>query len=252
MVEHPGDLVAVLGVDAHAALQDPAHRRRHRLVDLEPDGLAKPPPPELLLDRQHQIVGLVFLELEIGIARHPEEVRLVDRHAREEQVQVGGDDLLEQHEPARLDVDEAGQHGRHLDPGEALLLLVRVFHPDRHRQAQRADVGEGMAWIDRQGGQHGVDLVDEPLAEGGVVFRNVGVLDDLYPGVVQRRADLAEDVPLFQQQLAETLPDGRQLLGRGALARESPAPLSLLPAPSAPTRGSGRTHPCCWQRWPGT
>jgi len=68
VVEHAGDLVAVGRIDAHALLEDLAHRGRHGLVDFESDRVAKPPSPQLLFEGQHQIVGLVFLELQIGVA----------------------------------------------------------------------------------------------------------------------------------------------------------------------------------------
>ena len=89
--------------------QDLARRRRHRPLDLEPDRLAEAPPPELLLDRQQQVVGLVLLDREVGVAGDPEQVVLDDLHPGEQQVEVGLDDLVEQDEPVRLDLDQARQ-----------------------------------------------------------------------------------------------------------------------------------------------
>ena len=63
------------------ASEDLARRRRHRPLDLEPDRLAEAPPAELLLDRQEQVVGLVLLDREVGVAGHPEQVVLEDLHA---------------------------------------------------------------------------------------------------------------------------------------------------------------------------
>ena len=87
-VEHAGDLVAVLRLEAEAAQQQGARRRRHRPLDLEPDRLAESPAPKLLLDRHQQVVGLVLLDGEVGVAGDPEQVGLDDLHARE---QVLGD-----------------------------------------------------------------------------------------------------------------------------------------------------------------
>ena len=59
----PADLVAVVVAEA-----EPAERAGSRVaagidaLDLEPDGLAEPPPPQLLLDRQQEVVRLVLLE----------------------------------------------------------------------------------------------------------------------------------------------------------------------------------------------
>ena len=104
-VEHPADLVAVVLAETEAAQQQGARRGRHRPLDLEPDGRAEPTAPELLLDRQQQVVRLVLLDREVGVAGDPEEVVLHDLHAREQGVEVGLDDLVDEDEPRRLDLE---------------------------------------------------------------------------------------------------------------------------------------------------
>ena len=146
---------------------------------------------------------------------------LEDGHAGEEHVQVGRDHLLEQHELARLDLDETRQDGGHLDPSESLLLVVRVLHADCQRQAEGADVREGMAGVDGQRRQDRVDLVCEALADGFVVVGYVGVVDDADSGRVKFGADSLEDPVLLVQQFAEARPNRRQLLGGGLLAGRS-------------------------------
>ena len=54
--------------------------------------------PDLLLQRLQQVLGSVVVDLQVGIARHAEDVALQDAHAREEAAQVGGDDVLERDE----------------------------------------------------------------------------------------------------------------------------------------------------------
>ena len=54
---------------------------RHRALDLEPHRLAEAAPAELLLDGQEQVVRLVLLDRQVGVAGHPEQVRLEDLHA---------------------------------------------------------------------------------------------------------------------------------------------------------------------------
>ena len=61
------------------------------------DDLAEAPAPELVLDRLEQVVGLVG-DLEVGVARDPEQVVADDLHAREQRVEVLGDDVLERDE----------------------------------------------------------------------------------------------------------------------------------------------------------
>ena len=141
-VEHAPDLVAVVLAEADAPQQDLAGRRWHRPLDLEADGLAESPPAKLLLDRHEEIVGLVLLEREVGVARHPEQVVLEDIHPREQHVEVRLDDLVDQDEVIRLDFDEPRQDRWNLDPGEPGLARLRIAQPDRDREAQRRDVRE--------------------------------------------------------------------------------------------------------------
>ena len=151
----------------------------HRPLDLEADRLAEAPPSELLLDRHQQVVGLVLLDREVRVARHPEEVVLDDLHPGEQRVEVGLDDLVDQDEPARLDLDEARQDLGDLDPGEPGLVRLRVAEADGDRQAECRDVRERMARIDRERRQDRVDLLEEPLPELRVVLRDRRVVDEL-------------------------------------------------------------------------
>ena len=82
-VEHALDLVGVVLAQAEAAQEDRWRVGRHGPLDLQADRLAEPPPSELLLDRHEEVVGLVFLDREVGVAGHPEEVVLEDLHAAE-------------------------------------------------------------------------------------------------------------------------------------------------------------------------
>ena len=113
-VEHAADLVAVgLARDPGRAAAASRVAGRHRPLDLEADGLAEAPPPELLLDREQEVVGLVLLDREVGVAGDPEEVVLDDLHAEEQRVEVGLDDLVEEDEPrsARPRAGAAGSAG---------------------------------------------------------------------------------------------------------------------------------------------
>ena len=81
-------------------------------VDLEAHGPAEPAAAQLDLDRGEQVVGLLLLEGEVGVAGDPEREVLLDDHPREQLVEVGGDHLLEGHEPLAVGHDhEPGQHG---------------------------------------------------------------------------------------------------------------------------------------------
>ena len=81
-VEHAADFVAVAVFEVQAAQQQAARCGRHGSLDLETDRLAEAPAAELLLDGQQQVVGLVLLEGEVGVAGDPEEVVLFDDPSR--------------------------------------------------------------------------------------------------------------------------------------------------------------------------
>ena len=140
-VEHAPDLVGLIRVDAEAAAQDVAHLVGHRTLDLEANGLTEPATPELLLDRDHEIARVLLIQRDIGITRHPEQVVAEDLHAAEQDVQVRADDLVDEgvapsselvlRLPRQL--DEARQHGGHLDPREAALVRLRVTERDGDR-----------------------------------------------------------------------------------------------------------------------
>ena len=135
-VEHAANLVDVGGFKAEAARRRARVSCGHRSLDLETHDIAEAPPPQLLLDRQEQVVRLVLLDIEVGVAGHPEEVMGVDLHAGEERVKVGRDDPFEQHVRQWRDLPQARQHRRDLDAGEALLARGRsrtVTASDRER-----------------------------------------------------------------------------------------------------------------------
>ena len=159
--------------------------RRH----LEAHGPPEAAAAQLHLDRGQQVVGLVLVEHEVGVAGDPEGVVLADDHVGEQRPQLGGDDLLQGHEalPVGHD-DEARQQRGDLHPGHA-------FHPgDRGRHAhdeierQVRDVGEGVPGVDRQRREHREDLAVEDLGQVltvGVVER--GPVRHPHPGLGQRR-----------------------------------------------------------------
>ena len=99
-VEHARLVVDLVVGQIEPLDQTFAHPRLDVGPDLEPDHLAEAPAPELVLDRREQVVGLVG-DVEVGVARDPEEVVGDDLHAGEERVEMAGDDVLERHERRR-------------------------------------------------------------------------------------------------------------------------------------------------------
>ena len=97
-------------VDLEVLDQDVEHAPRHPLVDLQQRRRAVPQLAQALVDGLEQIVGLVFLNHHVGVADDAEDVRALDRRAREERLDVGADDVLEEHERRAT----AGQRRRQL------------------------------------------------------------------------------------------------------------------------------------------
>ena len=219
----PAHLVDLVGGHADAGEEDVPQGFRHRPFDLEADRLAEAAAPELLLDREEEVVGLVLLEGQVGVAGHAEEVVLLDLHALEEQVQVGLDDLVQQDEPVvadrltgdPLELQESGQDRRDLDPRESPDAGLGISQADGDRQGQGRDVREAMARVDREWRQDGVDLLDEPPSERRVVIRDFAVVEQLDPGATKVAAHVPIDRRVLLHELQHARSDRAQL-GRGA------------------------------------
>ncbi len=220
-IQHAPDVVAVVLAEADPAEEDLAGSRRHRAFDLESDGLAEAAPAELLLDGQEEIVGLVLFDRQVGVAGDPEEMVLEDFHAAEQDIEVRLDDLVEEDEVVRLDLDEARQDRRDLDAGKMSLAGLGVAEADGDRQAEGRDVREWVARIHGERGEHGVDLVEEPLAEGHVVLRDRGVVQDLDALGGERAANLRVQPAQILDEAQHSSPRGGQLFrSRSAVRRD--------------------------------
>ena len=97
-VERPLDLVHLVLRHLETGDQTGAHRPRGGSRHLEPNGVAEAPAAELRLHGLEQVVGVVG-ELEVGVARDPEDGTLRDLHAGEQHGQEVADHRLERHQP---------------------------------------------------------------------------------------------------------------------------------------------------------
>ena len=202
------------------------------MVHLEPHDRPEVALPDDLLERLHQIGGLVLLDLEVGVAGNPEGVRGDDLEPRKEQVQIGRHDLLEPHEVGRFrlaqtearvltglvlarDAHQPAKDLRHLDASEAGAVDLVV---DRHRQidAQVRDVREGMARIERQRRQRRVDLALEMAAqELALLALELVVVEHLDALAAQPGRDVREPAAALElEHRPQPLVDRRHLLGR--------------------------------------
>ena len=244
-VEHPGDLVHVVVEHADALAQDLAGHLGHRPLDLEPDRLAEAASPDLLLDREQEVVGLVLLDRDVRVAGDAEQVGLEDLHAPEQLVEVRLDDLVEQHESAGVDLHQARQERRDLDAREPLLPGVGVAEPDGDRQGEGADVRERMPGVDRERRQHRVDLVVEALAQGVVVVGDVVVVEDRDPLGGELPMEVREDRALLGHELHHPGPDRVQLVGGRPAVGGQRLRAARAPGAAGPRPAPGRTRRGC-------
>ena len=91
----------------------------HVVGDLQAHRRAEATPGELLLQGREQVLDVVLFNFQVLVAGNAKGEVLADLHAREQQLQVRGDDVLEGDEPSgegigrrwrwRRDLHEAGQ-----------------------------------------------------------------------------------------------------------------------------------------------
>ena len=135
-------------------------------LELEPDDRLVPPLLQLLGHLLAQ-VACVFVQLDLGVAGHPEERGINNLHAGKDRIQVVLEDVVETDEHISLarslgpQSNPRRQHVGHLDPRETAHagLGIAEDHPQRGREI--GEKRERVRWIERQGDEHGEDIGQE-------------------------------------------------------------------------------------------
>lgn len=163
-----------------------------------------------------------------------------DLHAREEQVQVPRDDVLERDEGVLVDLDEARQHLlRHLHPRVQRRVCGRVVELDEQAQREVRDVGEGAARPDRQRRQHGEDVLPEVALNRLRQGARLRTADDADALLGEGRAhDLGELVRMARVHLPELAGEPVHHLGR----REAVGPARVHPGLDLPMHARHSHH----------
>ena len=134
-----------------------------------------------VLHGRHQIVRLVFLDLEVHVAGYPERMRTDDRESGKQQIEVGRDSLFEPDEVMALRLDKAevlvapglllardrkqpAEGVRHLEPCEAP-PPNGVVDLDGEVEAQVRDVRKRMSRVEGERREDRRNLVHEVAAE---------------------------------------------------------------------------------------
>ncbi len=173
---------------------------------------------QLHLDCFEQVVGLLFLQRQVGVPADPERRPFLDHHADEQPIETRCDQLLDGQEATRCDVHEPRKHVGHLEPCESTLARFGIDDADGQRQGEVGDVGKGVAGVDGERGEHGKHpLLEELLEHGAFVVGGVGIGDDVDAGGAQSGHEPVEEgriEPL--DQAGNPVADRRELLGRCA------------------------------------
>jgi hypothetical protein len=98
-IQRPGQPVDVLDVDLQLPRQQVEHVVVDVVLDLEAHRRAEPAARELLLHRGEEVLRVVLLDLDVLVAGHSERRVLMHLHAREQLVEVRGDDVLQRDVP---------------------------------------------------------------------------------------------------------------------------------------------------------
>ena len=168
---------------AHEQLQ---HLGADVMGHLEAHRLVEAPASQLHLDGLQEVVGLLLLQREVGVAADPERCPVLHDHPHEEPVELGRDQLLDGQVATRRHLHQSREELGDLEPGEATVAGLRIRDVDRQREREIRDVGERVAGVDGQRSEHREDALVEPVVEFGAFL--VGHLvprDDVDPDVAQ-------------------------------------------------------------------
>ncbi len=170
-IERRGQRVHLLAVDVELAHEQIERRGVHVARDLEANGRAEAAAQQLFLERLDEVLGLVFLDLDVFVTRDAEDVVVDDLHAGEEPVELVRQQFFERDEShvicalACVDAHVPRNHLRHLEARELGLVAARVAHADRDVERATRDVREGVGRVDGERHEHGVDVLFVILGE---------------------------------------------------------------------------------------
>ena len=207
------------------ALNEAPQLHRHRRLDFETDHRSAPAALEHGLELAHQVFRL-FLDLDLGIADHPEGALPFDRIAREQASDEQAGRLLEGYDPrggrsvgARQPDKALGAVGN-ADQRIHRLAVARARKLQRNGEAEIGDERERMRRVDGERREQGKDLPQEVILEPALfLLRDVRPVDQHDALLGQHPAKLEPALLLVGPQRRDRLPDAGELLGRGQAVR---------------------------------
>ena len=227
-VDRPVDLVEILVREQEPVHQIVAQRLRAVVGHLEAHAVAVAARGQLALDGAQQIVDLLLVHEQVGIARNPELKTALRAHARKQVDDVFVDDRRQEHEIVRAaarglgrELDHArqrpgGLHHRIID-----LAAEGVGAVQRDDEVQRLveDARKRMRRIEPKRADHRQQLLlevfREPLALARIPLRTPQETDAL--GLQRRDQLIIEGGVLLVDQFVRAHADLAQHLARGAV-----------------------------------
>ena len=198
--------------------QQLAQVHRHAGLHFDPDHLAEPTLEELLLDHREQILRLLGVrDLQVGVAREPEQIAGEHLHPREERVEPSGDQRLQRHVRVQLPRRHpARQALGDLHARESHAAGHRVAQLHREREREVADVRERVPRVDGERRQHGIHLRIEVRVDPQtlLVIELVDCDESHTNAPQQREQHLVQQLSLPSDQRAHPLVDQFELFGR--------------------------------------
>ena len=212
-----------------AAGERPLHEApqldRHRRLDFETDHRSAPAALEHGLELAHQVFRL-FLDLDLGIADHPEGALPFDRIAGEQASDEQAGRLLEGNDPrggrsvgARQPDEALGAVGN-ADQRIHRLAVAGARKVQRNGEAEIGDERERMRRVDGERREQRKDLPQEVILEPALfLLRDVGAVDQHDALLGQHPAKLEPALLLVGPQHRDRLADAGELLGGGETIR---------------------------------
>jgi hypothetical protein len=225
------DHVEVVALEAELAEEEARHRLRHVVGDFQAHGVAEVALRQLALERLAQVLHLLLLDEEVGVARDAELVAAEHVHAREELAHVLVQDRGEEDEVGGAVRHVLGQayhsrqHARGLHDRRARVAPegVAPLELDGEVEALVEDPREGMRGVEPDGCQDRHRLAEEVVADPLLLARGpLGAAQEPDALLGERRQDVLveeavlalDDALRARRDLAKDL-DRREPVGPG-------------------------------------
>src|SRR5262245_1891538 len=124
---------------------------------------------QLGFDSMEEIARFFLINIEVAVARHPEQVRSLDLHSVKQALHMALNDMSEKHIVIAVllfrERDNSWQDPRHLNNGDICPKVFAALQLDDHIETLVEKLRERVGRIDGQGREHRVDALGEKTSE---------------------------------------------------------------------------------------